>query len=110
MDRRHRTLLMSRLPSRMVAEIGSELLVVGVLAILVVLGAIRVFLPPIVLPVVGVAAFAAMLVCGGVALAAKTERRWLDIPMWGLVAALAIVWIAVDRLVEADTIEHWLSP
>lgn len=110
MYRRHRSPSMSQFPSRVAAEIGAELFVIGLLAILLMLAIVHVVLPPIAMPMVGVAAFFAMLVCGGMALAAKIEKRWLDIPTWGFVAFLAIVWIAADRLIDAEAIEHWLSP
>lgn len=110
MARRYQGTPISRLPSRLVAEAGAELLVIGVLALVLALALIHAFLPPFVLTAVGAVAFLAMLTCGWLALATKAERRWLDIPVLGIVAALAIVWIAVGRFMDADTVGKWFSP
>lgn len=110
MARRYEGTPISRLPSRLVAEAGAELFVIGVLALLLVLALVRVFFSPFVLTLVGAATFLAMLACGWSMAAARVERRWLDIPVLGIAAALAIVWIAVGRFIDAEAIGHWFSP
>lgn len=109
MARRIQGTPISRLPSRLVSEAGAELLVIGVLALLLVLALIQVFFSPFALTAVGAAAFLAMLACGWSALATKAERRWLDIPVLGVVAVLAIIWIAVGRFIDADAAGKWFS-
>lgn len=110
MARRYQGTPISRLSSRLVSEAGAELLVIGVLALLLALALVRVFLSPFILTAVGAVAFLAMLACGWSALASDAERRWLDIPVLGIVAALAIVWIAAGRFIDADALGNWLSP
>lgn len=89
-------------------EIGPELFVAGVLSILLCLVSTRVFLPPPVLPVIGLVAFLAFLICSAALLSLRHDVRWLDIPAWGVAGFLAIVWIAAGQLIDVQHVERWL--
>lgn len=79
-----------------------EVFVAGVLAILLCLAAARAFLHPIMLPVIGVAAFAGMALLGVLGMVSKPGSRWHSDFMLELTTVFAIVWIAAGRLYAAD--------
>lgn len=90
------------------SEIGLELFVAGVLSVVLGLVLVRTALPAPVLPLIGLAAFLAFLFCGRALAKKRGDPRWFDIPAWGIVGFLAIVWIAAGRLIGLDRIEQWL--
>lgn len=86
-----------------------EVFVAGVLAILLALAAVRAFLPAVMLPAIGVAAFFALLLTGLAATRAPRRSTRTQTLSWGIGALFAIVWIAAGRLAGAGHLERWFQ-
>lgn len=85
----------------LIAGIEIELFVAGVLAIVLGLACVRAFLPESVLSGVGFVSFVAFVLAGASAMRVARRARQVQPFLWGVTAALAIVWIAAGRLAGA---------
>lgn len=92
----------SRFPRWSVSGIEAEALTAGVLGIVLVLVMVRAFLPSFALPAVGLAAFAALSGIGILVLRTPGRGGRHGDLLLGIIAALAIVWIAAGRLMHPE--------
>jgi hypothetical protein len=87
--------------------IEPEVFVVGVLVVLLGLAWLDRLIPSFGLALAGGGAFLAVLGCGCVGMRSGSDLRMAGVPIWGVAAFFAVVWVAAGRLADPNALELW---